>query len=166
MSNVGQSPTPLTKAISQWSRDDQTASTAITDIGALIGKRLFLCRAESRAAKSGPRFSPEQRRRMDGFIQLNLAKHFSVPQLARIVALSVPHFATLCRNTTESRRWNMSGSAGYGKPMRWCGPAAIVAAKSPASVASTTAATSTGSSKKSSCIRWPRCWGCAHETEI
>src|SRR6266404_7375821 len=138
MSNVGQSPTPLTKAISQWSRDDQTASTAITDIGALIGKRLFLCRAESRAAKSGPRFSPEQRRRMDGFIQLNLAKHFSVPQLARIVALSVPHFATLCRNTTESRRWNMSGSAGYGKPMRWCGPAAIVAAKSPASVASTT----------------------------
>ena len=160
MSNVGQSPTPLTKAISQWSRDDQTASTAITDIGALIGKRLFLCRAESRAAKSGPRFSPEQRRRMDGFIQLNLAKHFSVPQLARIVALSVPHFATLCRNTTgkppmeyvrECRLWKAHAMVRTGcyrrrEIARVCG--------------------FYDGSKKSSCIRWPRCWGCAHETEI
>jgi len=97
---------------------------------------------------------------MDGFIQLNLAKHFSVPQLARIVALSVPHFATLCRNTTgkppmeyvrECRLWKAHAMVRTGcyrrrEIARVCG--------------------FYDGSKKSSCIRWPRCWGCAHETEI
>lgn len=90
----------LALAICLWSADGAPASSAITDLGALIGKRLFLRRPQMQAMRSGPQLTPELRRRLDDYIQANMANRFGVPHLAKVVALSEPHFTMLCRNTT------------------------------------------------------------------
>jgi len=90
----------LALAICLWCADGMPASTIITDLGLLIGKRLFLRHGEPRATKTGPRFTTEQRRRLDDHIRTNIAKPIRVPQLAKAVSVSVSHFNVLCRNTT------------------------------------------------------------------
>ncbi len=90
----------LAVAICLWCADAQPEPSIISDIGVLIGKRLFHNHAEARDGTVGPRLSHEQRRKLEEFIQVNIANPFSVRDLARVVALSAPHLTTLCRNTT------------------------------------------------------------------
>lgn len=113
----------LTLAICGWCGDGKPTASVITEIGALIGKRLFLRGIESHATASGPRLAPELRRRLDEYIQANIAKRLNVPQLAKVVALSVSHFTALCRNTTgkpptdyvrECRLWKARAMARTG----------------------------------------------------
>ncbi len=87
-------------AICLWCADQAPPGSVVTDIGALIGKRLVLHHNEPRTTKRGPRLTADQRRRLDEFIQANVGKKISVPQMARTVAMSISHFVVLCRNTT------------------------------------------------------------------
>ncbi len=114
-------------AICSWCADQAPAASVVTDIGALIGKRLVLRHSEPRVARKGPRLTSDQRRRLDEFIQMNIAKKISVPQIARAVSMSVSHFVVLCRNTTarapteylrECRLWKAHAMARTGNYRR------------------------------------------------
>ena len=98
-------------------------ASVITEIGALIGKRLFLRNSESGVAARGPKLAPELRQRLDKYIQANIAKRLDVPQLAKVVSLSLSHFTALCRKTTgktptdyvrECRLWKARAMARSG----------------------------------------------------
>jgi AraC-like DNA-binding protein len=80
--------------------EESPDASLITAIGALIGKRLFLWHSEPDIQVSVQKLSNEQRRRMDDYIQTHMAERFGVPQLARAVSLSSPHFTALCKRTT------------------------------------------------------------------
>lgn len=72
----------------------------ITNAAAMIARRLVHCHANPRAVDNSRKFSPEQRQRLDSYIQTNLAQRFRVPHLAKAMALSAPHLTALCRNST------------------------------------------------------------------
>ncbi|HWA08314.1 MAG TPA: AraC family transcriptional regulator [Opitutaceae bacterium] len=101
-------------AICSWCAEQAPSASIITEIGGLMGKRLVSRHGESRARRKGPRLTDDQRRRLDAYIQTNIAKRISVPDLAQAVSMSVSHFVVLCRDTTgrtptdylrESRLW-------------------------------------------------------------
>lgn len=113
----------LALAICQWCADGLPAETIINDIGLLIGRRLFSRHSETREKRRGQKFTSEQRGKLDAHIQEGMAKRLTVAQLAKAVSLSVPHFATLCRNTTgkppmdyvrECRLWKAHAMARTG----------------------------------------------------
>jgi len=86
-------------AINFLCSEDTPDASLILDNAVLIVKRLFLHHATPRPAGNGRKMSPEQRQRMDAYIQANIAKSFRVPHLARAMSLSPPHLTALCRNT-------------------------------------------------------------------
>lgn len=80
--------------------EENPDASLITAIGALIGKRLFLWHTEPGVQVNVQKLSPDQRRKMDDYIQVHIGERFGVPQLAKAVSLSSPHFTALCKRTT------------------------------------------------------------------
>lgn len=62
-------------------------------------ERLFQCREPDGIAARGQMLSPERLKQVDGFIEANMGRALQVADLARLVALSPPHFAEVFHRT-------------------------------------------------------------------
>lgn len=91
----------LVGAIRLSCSEERADALLITDNAALIAKRLFLLHATGHASNDRQQLTPEQRHRMDAYIQANIGKSFRMPHLARAMSLSSPHLTALCRNTFQ-----------------------------------------------------------------